>query len=71
MIFFCSCNFCLLVDSACKSDEIGVLKCPEVEQSTVTPTTPTENVKTIKVPDIDSRVFSEVEVEKGDILVTL
>ena len=71
MIFFCSCNFCLLVDSACKSDEIGVLKCPEVEQSTVTPTTPTENVKTIKVPDIDSRVFSEVEVEKGDILITL
>ena len=71
MILFYSCNFCLPVDSACKSDEIGVLKCPEVEQSTITPTTTTENVKTKKMPDIDSRVFSEVEVEKGDILITL
>ena len=71
MILFYSCNFCLLVDNACKSDEIGVLKCPEVEQSTITTTTPTENVKTTKMPDIDSRVFSEVEVEKGDILITL
>lgn len=68
---FCSCNFCLLVDSACKSDEIGVLKCPEVEQSTTTPTTTTENVKTTKMPHIDSRVFSEAKVEKGDILITL
>ena len=71
MILFCSCNFCLLVDNACKSDEIGVLKCPEVEQSTITPTTTTENVKTTKIPDVDSRVFSEVKGEKGDILITL
>ena len=68
---FCSCNSCLLVDSACKSDEIGVLKCPEVEQSTTTPTTTTENVKTTKMPDIYSRVFSEVKGKKGEILITL